>query len=100
MRDDWSDEKKERVRAFHEMLDSMEKDGHKVSFVDSDTPLVTELNQRIWACNEPNTVIQFRNCITDMYALGILTIGEYVNLNDNIDRYINYHLSHGVRDNF
>ena len=90
----------QRKQEFKEMLNSMDTETRTLPFIGSDTEFVSELAKRVWACKNPNTVIQLRNCITDMYMLGVIQIGEYVALNDNIDRYIQYQLTHGNRETF
>lgn len=39
--------------------------------------------------------MQFRNSVTDMLMLEFITLDEYVELNNEIDRYIQYTLSDG-----
>lgn len=51
--------------------------------------------KRIWTTSEPGTVMQFRNCVTDMYMLDMISLDEYIELNNEIDRYIQYTLSNG-----
>lgn len=89
-----------RKQEFQAMLESMDREDKPITFIGSDTELVSEINKRIWACKNPNTVIQTRNCITDLYMLGLIQIGEYVTLNNNIDRYIQYQLTNRTRDTF
>lgn len=51
--------------------------------------------KRIWSTPNVSQVMQFRNCVTDMMMLDFLTLDEYVELNNEIDRYIQYTLSNG-----
>ena len=91
----------ERKREFLKMLDEQKGNPGKFPLPESsETELVKELNQRVWNCKNPNNAIQFRNCVTDMYMLGIIGIFEYINISDNIDRFINYNLSYRTMDTF
>lgn len=51
--------------------------------------------KRIWSTPNVSQVMQFRNSVTDMMMLDFLTLDEYVELNNEIDRYIQYTLSNG-----
>ncbi len=62
-----------------------------------DSPIVEEMRKRIWASTNPMNVVQLRNSITDMFILKFLTVGEYIALNGEIDRFVNYSITYGVR---
>jgi len=51
--------------------------------------------KRIWSTPDISHVMQFRNSVTDMLMLDFITLDEYVELNNEIDRYIQYTLSNG-----
>ena len=51
--------------------------------------------KRIWSTPNVSQVMQFRNSVTDMMRLDFLTLDEYIELNNEIDRYIQYTLSNG-----
>lgn len=51
--------------------------------------------KRIWSTPNVSQVMQFRNSVTDMMMLDFLTLDEYIELNNEIDRYIQYTLSNG-----
>ena len=59
-----------------------------------DSPIVYEFKKRIGACSSIDTVIQFRNCVTDMYVLGMLKLEEYIELNDVIDLKVQQSIYH------
>lgn len=51
--------------------------------------------KRIWKHTNLGEVLQFRNCFTDMLMLDFITLDEYIELSNEIDRYIQYTLSNG-----
>lgn len=57
--------------------------------------LVAIFKKRIWIETDMSKVMQFRNCVTDMYMLEVITLEEYIALNNEIDRYIQYRLTSG-----
>ena len=54
-------------------------------------------NKRIWATSDMNAVIQFRNCVTDMFMLEMISVDEYITLNNTIDKYVENALSNGTK---
>lgn len=65
--------------------------------VEIDEHMTNYFHRRIWSESNINKVVQFRNCVTDMFSLDMITLEEYIDLNNEIDRYIQYTLSNGGR---
>lgn len=57
--------------------------------------LINEFKQRILSTTDIGKVMQFRNCITDMLMLDFLQLGEYIELNNEIDSYIQNTITKG-----
>lgn len=55
--------------------------------------LMIEMKNRVWLLADVSKVMQFRNIITDMSLLGALNFDEYVELNNEIDNFIQYTVS-------
>lgn len=57
--------------------------------------IIGEFKQRIMSTTDIGKVIQFRNCVTDMLMLDFLQLGEYIELNNEIDSYIQNTITKG-----
>lgn len=87
-----SDEEKALMKLFNYIV----VDGNLEPTLPSKTISATEVfRKRIWSTPEITNVMQFRSCVTDMYMLGFLSLQEYIELNNEVDRYIQYTLSNG-----
>lgn len=62
---------------------------------DVEVSAINVFRKRIWSTPDVAHVMQFRNSVTDMLMLDFITLEEYVELNNEIDRYIQYTLSNG-----
>ena len=51
----------------------------------SEVTLTDIFKKRLEESEDIETAVQFRNCVTDMYMLGMITLEEYVELNNSID---------------
>lgn len=57
--------------------------------------LISIFKERILTTTDIGKVIQFRNCITDMLMLDFIQLGEYIELSNEVDKYIQYTLTNG-----
>lgn len=62
---------------------------------DTGNDIIGEFKQRIMSTTDIGKVIQFRNCVTDMLMLDFLQLGEYIELNNEIDSYIQNTITKG-----
>lgn len=76
---------------FEVLIDKMVATG---SF-DTGNNIIGEFKQRIISTTDIGKVIQFRNCVTDMLMLDFLQLGEYIELNNEIDSYIQNTITKG-----
>lgn len=66
--------------------------GDRLSFM---TTPVKIFSKRLWEINDLQKITQFRNCVTDMLMLGFLSFEEYIDLSNEVDKYIKYTFSNG-----
>lgn len=59
--------------------------------------LTEHFKKRIWSMSDVSRVMQFRNAVTDMLMLEFIELDEYIELSNEIDRYIQYTLSNGTK---
>lgn len=69
--------------------------GLKFSEPHKDVPIMDVFRKRIWSNVDMSKVVQFRNCVTDMLMLEFITLEEYIDLSNEVDRYVQYTLSDG-----
>lgn len=69
----------------------------KVTIQTAITPFCRELKELIWKTPDVQTTLNLKKIVIELYDIGCLTFGEYVFLNNEIDKYTEYSLSHGVR---
>lgn len=58
--------------------------------------MVNVFKNRIWHTSNILEVIQFRNCVTDMLALSFMNMEEYIELNNEIDKFVQYAMENGI----
>lgn len=68
-----------------------------VDFAFENDGLLSGLKSRLWELKEVSDVIQFRNCLTDMFMVKFLNIGEYLSLNKEVDKRIEHSFQHLYR---
>lgn len=69
--------------------------GLKFSEPHKDVPIMDVFRKRIWSNVDMSKVVQFRNCVTDLLMLEFINLEEYIDLSNEVDRYIQYTLSDG-----
>ena len=57
--------------------------------------LVSIFKNRIWSTSDLSMVLQFRNSVTEMLMLDFINLDEYIELSNEVDKYIQYTLSNG-----
>ena len=57
--------------------------------------LVSIFKNRIWSTSDLSRVLQFRNSVTEMLMLDFINLDEYIELSNEVDKYIQYTLSNG-----
>lgn len=57
--------------------------------------LVSIFKNRIWSTYDLSRVLQFRNSVTEMLMLDFINLDEYIELSNEVDKYIQYTLSNG-----
>lgn len=88
-----SDEEYKALKSLHSFIVC---DGNlKPTFPVMESTAIEVFRKRIWSTPDVSKVAQFRNIVTDMWTLDFITLEEYVELNNEVDRYIQYTLSNG-----
>ncbi len=73
----------------------IEKNAIRIPGTEKEFNIASIFSKRIWSKSDISKVIQFRNIVTDMLMLEFVSLDEYIELNNEIDRYIQYTLSDG-----